>query len=580
VAVVGRRRPEALFGRDPALSPSGPGRLVHGLLVVGVRAQLADEVAHGIDRRQRERGPQLRHALPQVSMLGKERAHLLGPGRKEARELVAFLALEPLGQRSLGGPPGVLDAVRIAALQSQHDARKQSIEGGGRSREWTRGQIRTTGRLIGRGHGPVSRNIGAGPLQLSCGPFEGRQPGAHGTKREHAQTLHRPAARTHTLMPDSPASDNAQTTVLVVDDNEANRALARHTLEDEGYRVVVAKDGQEGLALFALEKPDCVLLDVRMPELDGFAVCERIRALPRGPETPVVFLTALRDVDTFDHALRSGGDDFLTKPVRPTELVIRVQSALKIRRLSAELREHYDLLRHQRDDLLRVQLQKERLMAFVVHDLKNPVNAMDLHAQLLARDASLPASARESAAQIRIAARRLGQMILNLLDISKADEGKLVASKTPVDLEALAARVTAEIDVAARARGCLLEVALTARRVDADEDLLERTLLNLLENAVRHAPGGTAVRLESRREGPILELRVRDAGPGIPEAMRETLFDPFVQLGGEGHPPSRGGRGLGLAFCRLAVQAHGGRIWIEDGNPGAVFVLALPAEGS
>ncbi len=375
----------------------------------------------------------------------------------------------------------------------------------------------------------------------------------------------------------SSSADARASTILVVDDNEANRGLARHTLEDEGYRVVVATNGHEALALFGTEAPDCVLLDVRMPDLDGFAVCERIRALPRGADTPVVFLTALRDVDTFDHALRSGGDDFLTKPVRPTELVIRVQSALKLRKLSSELREHYELLRRQRDDLLRVQLQKERLMAFVVHDLKNPVNAMDLHAQLLARDASLPASARESAGQIRSAARRLGQMILNLLDISKADEGKLVAKKTPVDLEALAAKVAAEIDVAARARGCRLEVALAVSRVDADGDLLERTLVNLLENAVRHAPKGSVVRLTSRREGPTVELRVADAGSGVPEAMRESLFDPFVQLAGDGQPPSRGGRGLGLAFCRLAVQAHGGRIWVEDGNPGAVFVLELPA---
>src|SRR5262249_34077284 len=148
-------------------------------------------------------------------------------------------------------------------------------------------------------------------------------------------------------------------------------------------------------------------LDVRMPGMDGFVVCQRLRALPRGAETPVVFLTALRDVDTFDRALRSGGDDFLTKPVRPTELVIRVQSALKLRQLRSELREHYDLLKHQRDDLLRLQLQKERLMAFVVHDLKNPVNAMDLHAQLLVRDKSLTPEARGSAALIRLAAQRL-----------------------------------------------------------------------------------------------------------------------------------------------------------------------------
>jgi signal transduction histidine kinase len=342
--------------------------------------------------------------------------------------------------------------------------------------------------------------------------------------------------------------------------------------------VVLAASGEEALALFAKDPVDCILLDVRMPGLDGFAVCERIRAQPQGTDTPVVFLTALRDVDTFDHALRSGGDDFLTKPVRPTELVIRVQSALKLRQLRSELREHYDLLKHQRDDLLRVQLQKERLMAFVVHDLKNPVNAMDLHAQLLVRDKTLTPEAHDSATQIRLAAQRLGRMILNLLDLSKGDEGKLMPKRASIQVSSLLHKVAAEIEVAARERDVRLEVTTAVERIDADEDLLQRTLVNLVENAVRHAPKGTAVHLDcSRHASGGTEIRVADAGKGIPIEMRAQIFDPFVQLEGAHLPSSRGGRGLGLAFCRLAVEAHGGTIWIEDGNPGAVFALTIPS---
>src|SRR5579864_3411142 len=131
-----------------------------------------------------------------------------------------------------------------------------------------------------------------------------------------------------------PGAEKPTARILVVDDNELNRSLARSTLEDEGYEVVVAAGGADGIDAFLRELPDCVLLDVRMPGVDGFAVCERIRALPHGSETPIVFLTALRDVDTFDRALRAGGDDFLAKPIRPTELVVRVQSALKLRRLN------------------------------------------------------------------------------------------------------------------------------------------------------------------------------------------------------------------------------------------------------
>src|SRR5262245_35315341 len=133
-------------------------------------------------------------------------------------------------------------------------------------------------------------------------------------------------------------------TILAVDDNEPSRLLVRETLEDEGYRVVLAADGVEGITAFERENPACVLLDVRMPGMNGFDVCEQIRSLPRGTDTAVVFLTAARDVDTFDAALRAGGDDFITKPVRPTELVVRLQVALRLRSAKAELAEHLELL--------------------------------------------------------------------------------------------------------------------------------------------------------------------------------------------------------------------------------------------
>ena len=139
-------------------------------------------------------------------------------------------------------------------------------------------------------------------------------------------------------------------TVLVVDDNAPNRLLAQHALVDEGYRVVLASGGAEAIVAFEKHRPDCLVLDIRMPDMDGFEVCDGSGALPGGDETPVLFLTALRDVDAFDHAVRAGGHDFLTKPVRPGDLVLRVQSALKMRRLTAELRGHFELLKRQRDE--------------------------------------------------------------------------------------------------------------------------------------------------------------------------------------------------------------------------------------
>jgi two-component system, sensor histidine kinase and response regulator len=367
-----------------------------------------------------------------------------------------------------------------------------------------------------------------------------------------------------------------QATVLVVDDNAQNRALAKETLEDEGYEVILATTGEDAIRAFEQHRPDCVLLDVRMPGMGGLTACARIRSLPGGADTPIVFLTALRDVDTFDHAVQAGADDFLTKPVRPSELLARIQSALKLRRMSAELREHYEIVRRQRDDLMRLQLQKERLTAFVVHDLKNPVSSMDLHAQVLLRDRDLPERAHDSARQIREEVRSLMRLLLNLLDISKSEEGQLAPKRADVNLQTLVTDVLNALEVRAQARRLVLKPAVIVEAVMADGDLLRRVIENLLDNAVRHAPENTEVRVSADRRGGEVEIRVADAGSGVPIELRERIFEKFAQLDGDGHTQGRTGRGLGLAFCKLAVEAHGGRIWVEDAIPGAVFCVRLP----
>jgi len=324
-------------------------------------------------------------------------------------------------------------------------------------------------------------------------------------------------------------TESSRARVLVVDDHEANRLLVVETLAPEGIEVVEAASGEEALERFAERPSDVVLLDVRMGGLDGFATLERLRLLPGGERVPVVFFTALRDVDTFDRARSSGAVDFLTKPVRPSELLVRVEASLRLRHLDTAVAAQVTELRAQRDYLMRLSLQKERLAAFLVHDLKSPLSSMHLHATVLERTPGLSDGVRESVVAIREQSDRMQQMILNLLDLSKADEGQLAPRVAPIDLAALYADVVHVARTHAEHRQIALEQSLDPRTtIHADRDLLRRVLENIVDNALRHTPRSGTVRLEAEASASYVELRIADSGPGIPHELRARIFDPFV----------------------------------------------------
>ncbi|HET9484243.1 MAG TPA: hybrid sensor histidine kinase/response regulator [Xanthomonadales bacterium] len=379
-------------------------------------------------------------------------------------------------------------------------------------------------------------------------------------------------------MMDAERTNVPQPTILVVDDHEQSRLVAEGQLTTAGLGVVLAHDGMQAIHCFAEKTPDLVLLDVMMPGLDGFETCRRLRALPGGNEVPIVFLTALNDFGAHQQALLSGADDFLTKPINRTELLMRVNSLLRIRQLNDELRRGHEVIREQRDILLTTQRQKSELTQLIVHDLKNPLAAILSNAQFISTETA--GDEREAARDIVDSARAMLRMVMNLLDIGRSEDGVLAPNWSCVEPNQLLEQVRRVMEESARIRDLSIELELAAgvAPIEADADLLRRLLENLVDNAIKYSQRGGAIHVSARdTDDGWLELSVSDTGPGVPEAWRERIFEKYVRLDRDAHSETRTSRGLGLVYCRLAAEAHGGRIWVEPNDPqGTVFRTRLP----
>jgi signal transduction histidine kinase len=251
-----------------------------------------------------------------------------------------------------------------------------------------------------------------------------------------------------------------------------------------------------------------------------------------------------------------------------------VRSLLRLARLRSEMDRSHALMREQRNALLQLQKQKEELVQLVVHDLRSPLSAILANTRYL-QVGDVP-DMQDTLSDIRIAAESILQQVTNLLDLNKAVEGRLVPRLAAVDICALLQQACGQVrrHVELRGQQLLLELEAGLAPVQADPELLRRVVQNLLDNCLKYTPPQSTVRVQARRRAGALELRVCDEGPGIPQEMRERVFEQRVRL----EPSdSVSGYGLGLSFCRLAAEAHGGRIWVEDNEPtGSIFCLQLP----
>lgn len=261
----------------------------------------------------------------------------------------------------------------------------------------------------------------------------------------------------------------------------------------------------------------------------------------------------------------------------------QVQAQLELRLRMLELRRREEEIRSHRDALARVQRQKDELASLIVHDLKNPIASMLPNTQYLLRSKGLSDDHREAVRDIERSAESMHGLVMDLLDVSKSDEGQLTPKWSNVDVGALLANVRQLVGRRAEEVGIELVFSAPAAGliVRADASLLRRVLENLIDNSLKYTrlTGGKIYVEASPLEGNAIALAVRDEGPGIPERHRARIFDRYAQLERDLHSHAGTSRGLGLAFCRLAVEAHDGVIWVDENAPqGSAFRIKLPVE--
>ena len=378
------------------------------------------------------------------------------------------------------------------------------------------------------------------------------------------------AAATAKAAPKAAAPSERLGTVLVVDDEPMNVELLARRLEAMGAVVLKASSGDEALATCERVLPDVILLDVMMPGMDGYEVCRRLKSSERTDQIPVIFVTARDRAEDLAKGFAAGGVDYVPKPFEPVELAARVRSAVYTKRLQDELRTRNDELR-------KLERSRQELIGMLGHDIRNLANSVVAFLQLV-RIGQLDPSRTEFTELLGLSESNVSEllrMVNAMLDVYKMEEGRLEVVPEAIALDDVATRSLNQVAAEARAKGITLGYAPNQLRLLVDDGLIVRVLTNLLTNAVKHTSSGGSVQIVGR-EGPdgAVVVRITDTGPGISTEDAPNVFDRFYQGAGR----SRGGVGLGLAFCKLAIELHGGRIRVANpGQPGAIIELTLPS---
>jgi signal transduction histidine kinase len=361
-------------------------------------------------------------------------------------------------------------------------------------------------------------------------------------------------------------------TVVIADDKPESLNILNVALTRAGYDVSVFPRGELALAAMRSEPPDLALLDIRMPGLDGYELCRRLKANERLRTVPILFISALAETEEIAKAFACGGVDYITKPFREAEVLARVRTHIALRKAS-------DQLTAQNTHLHNLERHRDTLVHMLVHDMRSPLFAIDGHLKLIESSSAdkLDPGDRDSLRAALFGTRLLNRLVSEMIDVSRMETDSIPLHRTAVPVREV---FRSALDWVISP---LIPQPIGERIDDAcppafcDANLTGRIVSNLLANALKYSPPGCPVVLGAKPHRAGVFIWVRDRGPGIHPQHHDRIFEKFGVIGRPpGHPsPSTG---LGLTFCKLAVEAQGGEIGVvSEPGKGSTFWFTLPA---
>lgn len=381
--------------------------------------------------------------------------------------------------------------------------------------------------------------------------------------------------------------------VLIVDDVPKNLQVLGTILKNQGFKVNFAQSGEQALEVIPERRPDAILLDVSMPEMNGFEVCQRIKSMPAFSDIPIIFLTARTEAEDIIQGFKVGGVDYITKPFNSMELIARLKTHLDLQRTRrtaeerlAELERLNEQIKHNNDELQRLNEEKNEFLGIAAHDLKNPVNAIRMAARIIENDAySLsPEEIAELSSDIRTTAERMFELIQNLLDVNRIETNNVQVTIEEAQITPIMENLFRNYKEIAGKKNITLHFSAAdgLPTVQTDRKLLYQIADNLVSNAIKFTPQERNIYIKilsvQKPDYPSdgIVIAVKDEGPGLTPEDMQKLFTKFARLSAR-PTGSEHSTGLGLSIVRRLAEMIGSEVTCSsEYGFGAEFRIFIP----